>query len=140
MSDTKHILLVDDDVDDQFMFTYAMKEINSEIDCECVNNAESALETLKQDRSKFDYIFIDLNLPLMDGFTCLENIKSQQTLQQIPVVIYSTSSRPQDVERAKELGAADYIQKPGTFNELIDMIKKVLTFLYSLYIPLIAIF
>lgn len=130
MKELHNILLVDDDTDDQFMFTYALKEINSDIDCSCVGTAEKALENL-QDKAhtKPDYIFLDLNLPLMDGLTCLQSIKNDEKLNNIQVVIYSTSNRPLDIQKAKELGAKDYIQKPSTFDELVKMIQKVLAML-----------
>jgi CheY-like chemotaxis protein len=125
--DGRNILLVDDDADDQFIFTYAVKEIDSHAHCECINNAEKALETLRNNRSeKYDYIFLDLNLPLMDGLSCLEKIRKNENLNDVPIVIYSTSNRPQDMQKAKELGAKDYIQKPSTFDELVKMIQKVL--------------
>lgn len=128
MKDFKNVLLVDDDLDDQFMFTYAIKEINSTVNCKCVDNAEMALESLQlKNGEKPDYIFLDLNLPLMDGLACLEKIKSHDNLQDIPIIIYSTSSRPQDMDKAMQLGAKDYLQKPSTFDELKKMIKSVLT-------------
>jgi CheY-like chemotaxis protein len=126
MKATKTIMLVEDDPDDQFIFTHALLEVFPSVSCLCVDNAEQALQSLHQEDAKNpDYLFLDLNLPLMDGLTFLKKIKSEIALKDIPVAIYSTSSRLTDKEKAKELGAQHYIQKPSTFNELSDVMQNI---------------
>jgi CheY-like chemotaxis protein len=127
MNDIKKILLVDDDQEDQEIFEVVLSEIDDMVNFICAGTAEAALNTLKNSAEKPDYIFLDLNLPLMNGFECLDVIKSNDRLQNIPVVIYSTSSRDTDIEKAKALGAAEYITKPNTFSELKIRLQTVLS-------------
>src|SRR3954464_10206706 len=101
MDNTYSIMLVDDDEDDQLIFTSVINEINSSIDCRCVDNAINGLKTLHVNNNyKPDCIFLDLNLPLMHGFEFLKSIKTSSDLNTIPVIIYSTSSREADKIKA----------------------------------------
>jgi len=122
----KTVLLVDDDIEDQEIFEIVLNEIKQPVNCVCVKTAEDALATLsKETDEKPDYIFLDLNLPLMSGFECLNALKHNEELHDIPVIIYSTSSRKTDQQKAKELGAVDYFIKPNTFSELKTMLENV---------------
>lgn len=80
------------------------------------------------ERLQPDIILLDLLLPGMDGFAFLSKIKSHTTLKDIPVLVLSNLSNPQDIERAKSLGAADFALKSETDLSVIDSkIKKILT-------------
>lgn len=80
------------------------------------------------ERLKPDIILLDLLMPGMDGFAFLSKIKSHATLKTIPVLVLSNLSDPQDIERAKSLGAADFVLKSETDLAVIDAkIKKILT-------------
>lgn len=126
MAEIKTILLVDDDFEDQEIFEDVINELNKLVKCICVDTAEDALQTLKNTPKKPDIIFLDLNLPFMNGFDCLSQIKRQHDLQNIPVIVYSTSSRETDRQKAIELGANDYLIKANTFSELKRMLANVI--------------
>jgi DNA-binding response OmpR family regulator len=131
MNNTYTIMLVDDDEDDQIIFTAAINEINTKIDCKCYSNAFSGLKKLETDDiQKPDCIFLDLNLPLMHGFEFLQLIKTSKELNNIPVIIYSTSSREADKLKARELGALNFLSKPTSFNELKHKVSDLLTTVY----------
>ena len=120
-------MLVDDDKDDQLIFVSAVNDINKEIECDCVDNALIGLEVLQKDKCKKpDYIFLDLNLPIMDGFQFLKEVKTSEELNDIPVIIFSTSSRDSDKQKAKELGAVDFLSKPSSYSELKESITLLL--------------
>ncbi|WP_018614841.1 response regulator [Segetibacter koreensis] len=126
------ILLVDDDRDDQMIFRHAINEINTQIECNCYDNAEQGLRALKTDNQhKPDFIFLDLNLPFMHGFEFLQLLKTSEDLNDIPVIIYSTSSRDSDKIKARELGALNYLSKPTSFNELKVKITNLLNEVYN---------
>lgn len=128
MNKSFKIMLVDDDEDDQEIFTTVISEISSKIDCKCFDNAFNTLETLQRDRnSKPDCIFLDLNLPLMHGFEFLQTIKTVEDLSDIPVIIYSTSSRESDKVKARELGASNFLSKQTSFDDLKNKVNLVLT-------------
>ena len=119
----KRILLVDDDIDDQMIIQSAIEMIDPSHDCTFASNGREAIEYLER-AAPFDIVLLDLNMPLMNGFDTLRNIK--QLNRHIPVVIISTSSLTYDIERCNRLGADRYIVKPDTFPLLVDELKHVL--------------
>ena len=121
------IILIDDDEDDQMIFTSAIGEISKEIICTCYDNALHGLKVLRNNyEQKPDCIFLDLNLPLMSGFDFLQEIKSSNELTEIHVIIYSTSSREADKAKAMQLGAFNFLSKPSTYLELKEKVTGLL--------------
>jgi CheY-like chemotaxis protein len=120
-------MMVDDDKDDQMIFTSAVSEIDQKIKCECFDNAQLGWHGLQADKTlKPSCIFLDLNMPYMHGFEFLKLLKSSNDYNEIPVIIYSTSSRDADKEKAKALGAHNFLIKPTSFNELKDKVTTLL--------------
>jgi CheY-like chemotaxis protein len=113
-------LLIDDDVDDQEIFMLALTQIGDQFNCLAVNNGYEALQQLKKQSILPDYIFLDLNMPRMNGKECLKELKKNDRLTNIPVIIYSTSSSLNDINDTRRLGAADFITKPFSIKDLID--------------------
>ena len=123
---TKNIFLVDDDVDDQLFFTDALKEIDSSITCSIANNGREALEQLRSLSSLPEILFLDLNMPFMNGYECLSQLKSESRLSRIPVVIFTTSNDPRDAELTHQLGAEVFLSKPNEFSKLRSKLEKIL--------------
>jgi CheY-like chemotaxis protein len=119
------ILNVDDDKDNLEMFCEAVKEINPSIDCIKVNSAHEALKLLHESDRLPNYIFLDLNMPFMDGKTCLKMIKRDLRLSDITVFIFSSASSPADIEECKNLGA-DFLKKEFSHRRLVDSLKKII--------------
>jgi CheY-like chemotaxis protein len=123
----RRIFVIDDDIDDQELFIEAVKEIDAGIQCECASNGEEALEVLgKPDTNLPDLIFLDLNMPRLNGKQCLERLKSNKDLRHIPVIIYSTSSQENDVHDTMALGAVHFLTKPSSFHELCEMLGSLI--------------
>src|SRR4051812_25501663 len=113
MNQSKTCLLIDDDQDDQDIFMIALNDSGKAVKCYTADNAVFGLKHLDSNPDFVpDYIFLDLNMPGMNGKQCLVEIKSRPFLKNVPVVIYSTSSLPRDIEETKTLGAAAFITKP----------------------------
>src|SRR5215216_7180747 len=113
LSKTPLFFLADDDADDQEIFKEALSEIDKSIRCLTASSGEEALSKLTGGLKPLpDYIFLDLNMPRMDGLQCLTEIKKIKILKNIPVIIYSTSSAQKDVEETRKLGADYFITKP----------------------------
>lgn len=120
------ILLVDDDADDQSFFLDALRAINDAIVCEVANNGVEALEHLKKTPPLPSLIFLDLNMPMMNGYECLEHIKSQRDLKEIPVIIFTTSSNPKDREVTKKLGAKIFLTKTSDLLQMRLQLSEIL--------------
>ncbi len=123
----RNILLIDDDEDDQEIFMTALSELNSLIKFEGLYNALDALNKLNKQELLPDAIFLDLNMPVMNGFQFLERVKHKDFLKDIPVIIYSTSSQINTIKIAKDLGAHEFITKPSKYQDLVDILRTILT-------------
>ena len=71
-----------------------------------------------------DYVFLDINMPTMDGKACLKNLKRDQRFKSIPVIIYTTSTNKMDIDLCRQLGATDYIIKPNTAKEAVTKLSR----------------
>lgn len=120
------LLIIDDDPDDREIFVAAIKEIAPNIICKTSGDPERVLLTTKEE-DKPDLIFLDINMPGMNGFQFLAEANRHHILAHTKVVIYSTSSNPKDIETAKLLGAHAFITKTNTYPELCRELRKYLS-------------
>ncbi len=127
------ILLVEDDAGDQKLITRALNAHERQYEIKCAGDGESALEYLRNsgiNQSQYprpNLILLDLNMPRMDGRQFLRQIKADDDLRSIPVVIVTISDAYEDINKSYGLHAAGYIQKsasPTQFNELIEKLAK----------------
>lgn len=120
----KHILLIDNDEDEIEIFTAALDQIPLSYDCMWVQSAEHAIKLL----SNFspDYIFIDYNMPKINGLECLETIKKIDSVKNIPVILYSNNINEENYNKAISLGAYSCLKKPGMIRTLIGKLKEIL--------------
>lgn len=122
-----HILLADDDQDDRFFFAKALEEVPFSTRLTTVTDGEKLLDYLAQHPQDHpDVIFLDLNMPRMNGSECLIAMKGNRVMQHIPVVIYSTSLHEEVADILYKNGAHYYLQKTN-FELLPDAISRVLT-------------
>jgi len=117
-----NLLIIDDDVEDQEIFCAALSQVSPQVDCVALTNAMEALLKLKSKELAPDAIFLDLNMPIMSGQEFLIEIKQIEQLHCIPVIIFTTSASPATIQETKELGAADFITKPHSYDELLKII------------------
>lgn len=129
MSKQLNILLADDDPDDRFFFGMAMKSVPFSSTISTVDNGEELMGFLEKNIAELpDVIFLDLNMPRKNGHQCLLEIKNNEKLKKIPVVIYSTSLHDQIADVLYENGAHYYLKKCN-FSELPTAIDKILSLL-----------
>ena len=112
----KKVLLVDDDEDDRAFFLESINGLDQKLVCVIAQNGKEALETLLSDNPKPDIIFLDLNMPLMNGREFLAVIKNYEQLHRIPIVILTTSSDEKVKLEIAKLGAQGFITKPDKFH------------------------
>lgn len=126
----KKIFLTDDDADDCLLFSEALQEVagDSQTQLTIASDGVKLMQVLDQTVPPApEIIFLDLNMPRKNGFECLDEIRNDPKLKDIPVVIFSTSSNKDVVERTYQQGANYYICKPQSYSVLKQTIAFVLS-------------
>jgi CheY-like chemotaxis protein len=113
------VLLIDDDEDDAQFFSDAIKELALDMTMDYCSGGQQALDKLTYNRIHIpDIIFLDLNMPALNGWDCLREIKKIAGMQHIPIVMYSTANLYQEGVNPEDVGAAAFYQKSNSFSEL----------------------
>jgi CheY-like chemotaxis protein len=121
----RKILVVEDDLDDQFLIAEAFQSIA--IGCELIFalHGRHALDLIQQDDNWPDLVLLDLNMPIMNGFEVLARLQEGRILPRVPVVILTTTAEPAAIDRSYDLGANSYLVKPKTFSQLQALARQL---------------
>jgi CheY-like chemotaxis protein len=111
------IVLADDDADDRELFEEALSDIHPNAVLTTAQDGEELMFILRN-YHKPDLLFLDLNMPRKNGKECLREIHRNPLLNGIPIVIFSTSINPLDIEETFSLGAVLFLRKPNSYEEL----------------------
>ncbi len=123
-----NIYLADDDQADCLLFKEALAELPVTVNLSVVHDGEQLIELLtKKENVLPDVLFLDLNMPRKNGFAALGQIKRDNKLLDLPVIIYSTANDQAKVKDVFRDAAHYYIRKPAKFSELKEVIYKALT-------------
>jgi len=120
----KNFFLIDDDPDELDIFSEALHEVDPSCSCIWAESPVRALEILKTRRP--DIIFLDINMPRMDGFECLREIRKVDELAGIPVILYSNGINDEACKKAIHLGASGCVRKAADIPKLTSIIKRVM--------------
>jgi len=120
------VLLADDDDDDRLLFLDVLKELPEPVNLSVAANGEILMDMLAKSPLP-NLVFLDLNMPLKNGFECLEEIRADIRMEDLPVIIFSTSSQPSAIDEVYRRGAQLYIRKPNDFTQLKKVINHVIT-------------
>jgi len=123
----QHVLLADDDKDDCFLFKEAFEELGIPARLTTVHDGEELMQLLNKKEKLPGILFLDLNMPCKNGFICLTEIKQDQELKELPVVILSTSFQQEKVEQLHKEGAQHYVCKPNEFSHLKNLIHRAIS-------------
>ena len=124
---TKECFLIDDDVDDQEIFQIALERVDQNIGFFAATDCVEGLRKLKEDRSFVpDFIFLDVNMPKMNGIQCLPEIKKLDHLKDVKIIMYSTSTDAGIISSSKQLGADEYLVKPDKISLLVIKLAQIL--------------
>jgi len=121
------LMLIDDDEDDRELFLLALEGMETGCSCVTVNSCSEALKMLHKGEYLPDFIFLDLNMPLMDGKQFLEKIKKEPAYCDIPIAIYSTSSAITDKEQTIGMGANYFVTKPNRIDDIVKILHNILS-------------
>ncbi|MES2332078.1 MAG: response regulator [Bacteroidota bacterium] len=122
------LLLADDDIDDCDLFKEALEELQLSTELNIVHNGEQLMQLLEEKAGVLPKVlFLDLNMPKKNGFECLAEIKKNDNLKNLPVIIFSTSFDRDIVNLLFDKGAHYYISKPNEFDKLKTVIHKALS-------------
>jgi CheY-like chemotaxis protein len=124
MKNAMKCFLIEDDEDDQELFQTALGEVASTTECVVSMSADKALVTLRKMDVLPDFIFLDLNLPGMNGFQFLQEIKQDTHLKSVPVIIHSTTTEKSEILKCKALGADGFFTKSSRYEEMCKMLRR----------------
>jgi CheY-like chemotaxis protein len=125
---SKTILLADDDKDDADIFKEALHAVDPSVEFFHVDTGAGLFDFLHDKRNiRPNAIFLDLNMPEMNGWQCLAKLKNEKKFEAIPVIIYTTSSNPRENEIAQDLNAHGLITKPTDPKVLKKVLELVIT-------------
>jgi CheY-like chemotaxis protein len=120
------VLIVDDDAEDCELFREAVYELDPSIKCVAAKDGKAAVNFLDQDHTLPDYIFLDINMPVMNGRETLIEIKKTVRLRNIPVIMYSTTSDTSEIRSYYKLGVHDFLIKPHNFKKLVEALGSII--------------
>jgi CheY-like chemotaxis protein len=137
------ILLVDDSENDLYLMRAAFQKAEFDCPLQEAHDGDEAIAYLNGDgaygdRARFPLptvVLLDLNMPMRNGFDVLEWIRDQKNLRRLSIIVLSASERPEDVERAFDLGAHSYLVKPRTLSDLTKMIRCLRDWLQYNHFP-----
>jgi CheY-like chemotaxis protein len=123
---TKTILLADDDGDDAQIFQEALTEADCKTNFQYAETGAVVFDLLDKGTVKPDLIFLDLNMPVMNGWRCLAKLKNTPVYKDIPVIMYTTSSNARDLQIATDLNAHGLITKPSNPKILAKILNSII--------------
>ena len=130
---TVTILMADDDLEDQMLVRKAWERSRFRNDLRFVDDGEQLMDYLYRRNAYADaidsprpgVILLDLNMPKIDGYEALEEIKNDPGLRRIPVVVLTSSKAEEDIIRSYNLGVSGFITKPVTFEGFVEAVKTL---------------
>lgn len=121
------IFLVDDDSDEQVFFDIAWKKVDRSVQLLFADDGISALKRINNDFSFIpDVIFLDINMPIMNGIRLLKELKKIERLNAVPIYMYSTAAEPRHLEECAAFGAKGFIKKEGDIAKMLESLTAIL--------------
>lgn len=128
-----HILLVEDEGTEAALAIEALASLVPSFNTHHVKSANEAIQFIRratpyEEAPHIDLVLLDLNLPGQGGIHVLHDIRSDEKIRQLPIVVLSTSAHPNDIKQCYQLGASGYVQKPFEYNVFIESLNSICTY------------
>jgi CheY-like chemotaxis protein len=123
------VFIADDDTDDLMLLQDAIASIDRSIKLEQVDNGNDLLSLLSHFQP--DLLFLDLDMPGKNGLQCLVEIRNNPLYHLLPIIVYSSTTRPANIETAYDMGADLFFIKPAIFNDLVSSVRSLFTLDWS---------
>ncbi len=118
-------LLIDDDAEEAEIFHYALEELNRPVKCVNVRSGKEAIVYLTKHPQTVDYIFLDMNMPRMNGIECLQQLKKLEVTNSARIILYSSTFLEEQKDMLLSMGAADFLAKTGSVFDLQNALFKL---------------
>lgn len=129
------VFYTDDDQDDLEFFREVILLISDNVTVVTQNNGDQLINALENPPPHPHVVFLDINMPGMNGFETLKKLRASEKFSDVPVVMFSTSGDDKTIQKSRELGASFYVQKSGVFDQLKKSIEHTLTIDWNNFIP-----
>ena len=120
------IFYADDDDDDREIFADALGEVDPEIKLILARNGLEMIQLIEDQKDVPDYIFLDINMPVMSGKECLKRLKRLERLKTVPIIMYTTTSNKDEFRNLVLLGASDCVVKGVSFQDIKNSLRDIL--------------
>jgi CheY-like chemotaxis protein len=121
---SKVVLLVEDDEDNRDLVSFVLARSRMDVNLVIAENGQEAVD--KAFANVPNLILMDMQMPVMDGWHAVPILKADSRTKDVPVIAFTAQAKPEDKQRAREMGCADYYTKPMDPEELLALIKKYL--------------
>jgi CheY-like chemotaxis protein len=121
---SKVVLLVEDDEDNRDLVAFVIARSRLDVELLVAENGQEALD--KSFAKPPDLILMDMQMPVMDGWHAVPILKADDRTKNVPIIAFTAQAKPEDKQRAREMGCIDYYTKPMDPEELLALIKKYL--------------
>ncbi len=130
------IILIDDDDDDLFLFSEALKRLDRQVDFVPVAGGRALLDALAEGKLELglerqEIMLIDLNMPQIDGFTLIKQLRERRLAMSVPKLVYSTSENSQDIRRSYEMGVCGFLSKPDSIDAITCMAASLCAYWFD---------
>jgi two-component system cell cycle response regulator DivK len=119
---SKTILLAEDDEDNRDLVEFVIARSGLDVTMHTAENGQIAVELARA--QKPDLILMDMQMPVMDGYTAVSIIKADPELHHIPIIAFTALARPEDKMRTRDIGCIEHYTKPMDPEELLTLIQK----------------
>ena len=121
---SKVVLLVEDDEDNRDLVAFVIARSRLDVELVVAENGQEALD--KSFAKAPDLILMDMQMPVMDGWQAVPILKADDRTKNVPIIAFTAQAKPEDKQRAREMGCVDYYTKPMDPEELLTLVQKYL--------------